>query len=62
MILVTVTPKLRFRQTHNILIKLINTETKVEALKLSGFTTQGRHGEYDAPVATKIHFEQELHL
>lgn len=62
MYLVSLTPKSKFRNSHSVFLKILNVNTKVDALKQSGYTTQGRHGEYNAPVATKIYFGHELRL
>ena len=62
MYLVTLMPKMRFRNSHNFLIKLVDAPTKAAALKQSGYVTLGKHSEYQAPEAHKIEFEQELYL
>lgn len=62
MYLVTLMPKMRFRNSHNFLIKLVDAPTKVSALKQSGYVTQGKHSAYQAPEAHLIELDKELPL
>lgn len=59
MYLVIVKPKLQFRQLRDSRIKIVEAASKCDALKISGFITEGRHSDYVAPEAFKITTGQE---
>lgn len=53
-------PKPFFRKTCQVLIKIIEAENKVDALKESGFVTDGRRSDYNAPECHKVELGKEL--
>ena len=53
-------PKVNFRKSHQVLIKIIEAENKVGAMKESGFVTDGRRSEYNAPECCKVELGKEL--
>lgn len=60
--LIVVAPKTRFRNSHQMLVKVVESTTKESALKESGYVTQGRNQEYQAPEAHKIELGQEINF
>ena len=53
-------PKVIFRKSHQVLVKIIEAENKVGAMKESKFVMDGRRSEYLASECHKVELGKEL--